>query len=115
MHLIVAAKMDVNRKTTRGKPSILCKEKAFFDGMHSRCKGYKTLTLWMHHPGMRKMQRLATMDCKKESKDMIALFFETFNEALAEVVGEKGYKFNPSMICMDEAGGESTRSAKSLW
>ena len=102
--LEVAAKMDVNRKTTRGKPSILCKEKAFFDGMHSRCKGYKTLTLWMHHPGMRKMQRLATMDCKKESTDMIALFFETFNEALAEVVGEKGYKFNPSMICMDEAG-----------
>ena len=58
----------------------------------------------MHHPGMRKMQRLATMDCKKESMDMIALFFETFNEALAEVVGEKGYKFNLSMICMDEAG-----------
>ena len=44
------------------------------------------------------------MDCKKESTDMIALFFETFNEALAEVVGEKGYKFNPSMICMDEVG-----------
>ena len=35
---------------------------------------------------------------------MIALFFKTFNEALAEVVGEKGYKFNPSMICVDEAG-----------
>ena len=35
---------------------------------------------------------------------MIALFFETFNEALVEVVGEKGYKFNLSMICMDEAG-----------
>ena len=33
--LEVEAKMDVNRKTTRGKPSILCKEKAFFDGMHS--------------------------------------------------------------------------------
>ena len=50
------------------------------------------------------MQRLATMDCKKESTDMIALFFETFNDALAEVVGKKGYKFNLSMICMDEAG-----------
>ena len=99
-----AAKMDENRLTTRGKPSILCREKAFFDGMHSRCKGYKTLTLWMHHPGMRKMQRLATMDCKRESTDMIALFFEIFNEALAEVVGEKRYKFNPSMICVDEAG-----------
>ena len=82
--------MDENRLTTRGKPSILCREKAFFDGMHSRCKGYKTLTLWMHHPEMRKMQRLATMDCKKETADMIALFFETSNEALAEVVGEKG-------------------------
>ena len=43
--LETAVKMDATRKTVHGKASILSLEKAFFDGMHSRCKGYKTLTL----------------------------------------------------------------------
>ena len=102
--LELATKMGATRKTVRGQPSILSLEKAFFDGMHSRCKGYKTLTLWTHHPGMRRMQRLATMECKKESMEMIEIFFRLFNEALANFVGDPNYKFNPSMICMDEAG-----------
>ena len=102
--LELATKMDATRKTVRGRPSILSLEKAFFDGMHSRCKGYKTLTLWTHHPGMRRMQHLATMECKKESTEMIEIFFRLFNEALANFVGDPNYKFNPSMICMDEAG-----------
>ena len=50
--LETAVKMDATCKTVRGKASILSLEKAFFDGMHSQCKGYKTLTLWTHHPGM---------------------------------------------------------------
>ena len=96
--------MDATCKTVQGLPSILSLEKAFFDGMHSRCKGYKTLTLWTHHPGMRRMQRLAMMECKKESMEMIEIFFQLFNKALANFVGDPNYKFNPSMICMDEAG-----------
>ena len=75
-----------------------------FDGMHSRCKGYKTLTLWTHHPGMRRMNRLATMECKKEDTEMVEIFFRLFNKALANFLGEEGYKFNPTMLCMDEAG-----------
>ena len=102
--LELATKMDATRKTVRGRPRILSLEKAFFDGMHSQCKGYKTLTLWTHHPGMRRMQRLAMMECKKESTEMIEIFFRLFNEALANFVGDPNYKFNPSMICMDEAG-----------
>ena len=62
------------------------------------------LTLWTHHPGMRKMRCLATMECKRESTEMIELFFKLFHEALANFVGDENYKFNPSMICMDEAG-----------
>ena len=50
--LETAVKMDATCKTVHGKASILSLEKAFFDGMHTRCKGYKTLTLWTHHPGM---------------------------------------------------------------
>ena len=35
---------------------------------------------------------------------MIEIFFRLFNEALANFVSNPNYKFNPSMICMDEAG-----------
>ena len=99
--LELATKMDATHKTVRGRPSILSLEKAFFNGMHSRCKGYKTLTLWTHHP---RMQRLAMMECKKESTEMIEISFRLFNKALANFVGDPNYKFNPSIICMDEAG-----------
>ena len=78
--LETAVKMDATCKTVRGKASILSLEKVFFDGMHSRCKGYKTLTLWTH------------------------IFFRLFNEALANFLGEEGYKFNSTMLCMDKAG-----------
>ena len=53
--LELAAKMDATYKTVRGQPSILSLEKAFFNGMHSRCKGYKTLTLWTHHSRIQRM------------------------------------------------------------
>ena len=102
--LDTAVKMDINRKPVKGKISLLSREKAFFDGMHSRCRGYKTLTLWTHHPGMRRMNRLATMECKCEDTEMVSIFFRLFNEALAKHVGDENYKFNPSMICTDEAG-----------
>ena len=102
--LETAVKMDATHKTVRGKASILSLEKAFFDGMHSQCKGYKTLTLWTHHPGMQRMNWLATMECKKEDTEMVEIFFRLFNEALANFLGEEGYKFNPMMLCMDEAG-----------
>ena len=35
---------------------------------------------------------------------MVAQFYNLFNEALANYKGEKGYKFNLSMICCNEAG-----------
>ena len=50
------------------------------------------------------MNRLATMECKKEDTEMVEIFFRLFNEALANFLGEEGYKFNPTMLCMDEAG-----------
>ena len=102
--LETAVKMDINRKPVKGKISLLSREKAFFDGMHSHCRGYKTLTLWTHHPGMRHMNRLVTMECKREDTEMVSIFFWLFNEVLAKHVGDENYKFNPAMICTDEAG-----------
>ena len=103
-HLDMALKMDPTRCTINGKRSQLAYEKAYFDGMHKRVRGFKTLTLWLHHPALRKMKRLATMDVQRENKEMVALFFELFNEALREYTGDKNYKFNPTMIVTDEAG-----------
>ena len=102
--LETAVKMDINRKPVKGKISLLSREKAFFDGMHSHCRGYKTLMLWTHHLGMCHINRLATMECTREDTEMVSIFFWLFNEALAKHVGDENYKFNPSMICTDEAG-----------
>ena len=87
--------MDINRKPVKGKISLLSREKEFFDGMHSHCRGYKTLMLRTHHPGMRHMNMLATMECKREDTEMVSIFFWLFNEALAKHVGDENYKFNP--------------------
>ena len=62
------------------------------------------LTLWVHHPGMRRMKHLATMDCKWETKDMVGLFFRLFNSALQDYTQDPDYTFNPVMLVMDEAG-----------
>ena len=32
--------------------SAMTEEYAFHDAMHTRVKGFKTLTLWTYHPGM---------------------------------------------------------------
>ena len=54
--LDLAKEMDPNTGSVRGRCSLLSYEKAYFDGMHRRCHGYKSLTLWVHHPGMRSMR-----------------------------------------------------------
>ena len=102
--LETVAKMDINQKPVKGKISLLSREKAFFDGMQSHFRGYKTLTLWTHHLGMYCINRLATMEYKCEDTQMVSIFFQLFNEALAKYVGDENYKFNPLMICTDEAG-----------
>ena len=60
--------------------------------------------MWVHHPGMRRMWLLAAMECEREDKYNISLFFQLFNQALQKYSGIKNYKFNPAFICMDEAG-----------
>ena len=87
--------MDPTKKSVRGKASIQAHEKAYFDTMHKRCRGFKTMILWTHHPAIRKMQRLASMEVERETKENVALFFRLFNEALAAYVGDPNYKFNP--------------------
>ena len=84
--------------------SSLREEPAFFDGMHKRVKDFVTLTLWVFHPALRKMQILAVMECPNEDSKNIELFFTIFNEAMADHLGEPGYRWDPFMIMTDEKG-----------
>ena len=42
-------------------------EEAYFDGCHSQCVGNKTSALFIYHPAMQYILRLATMEVKNES------------------------------------------------
>ena len=99
--LKVALQMDQD-----GEENPLQQEDAFFDGCHSRCTRFISLGLWVQHPSMRHVIRLASMEVRSEATEDIAIFFKLINEML-QIVGkkEKGYKFNPRYILCDEAGG----------
>ena len=47
-----------------GPDNLLQGEEAYFDGSHSLCVGYKTLTLFVYHPAKWYILRLATMEVK---------------------------------------------------
>ena len=94
--------INMDQKYPHKNPSQ--EEPAYFDGMHKRCTGWKTLTLWVYHSASRKLLRLATMEVKGETSENVALFWRLFNEVLAEVKGEPGYQFNPCGWITDEAG-----------
>ena len=58
----------------------LSKEFCFLDAVHSRCQGFKTLTLWVWHPALNELVNLATMECEAESSLVIQSFWNNVNE-----------------------------------
>ena len=101
--LEIAAKMS-GAKNSKGEPSNLQKEPAFFDGMHSRVRLYKSLTLWVYHSAIRKMMLLAIMEAPRENTYYITKFFELFRDAMREYLGDESYEWHPDTIMMDEKG-----------
>ena len=91
----IAIQMDVD-----GEPNLLQLENAYFDATHTRVYGFKSLEMWLLHPAMRKMLRLASMEIRSENYRDIALFLTLFNEMLATVKNEPGYRFNPPLLCL---------------
>ena len=69
-------------------------KEAYFYGCHSQCVGYKTLALFVYHPAMWHILRLATMEVKIKSTHEIIVFWEVFNEILSDIKG-RDYRFNP--------------------
>ena len=101
--LKIAAMMSGKIKVG-GQDSSLRTEPAFFDGMHTRVKYFVSLTLWVFHNAMRMMILLAVMDTPREHSDDIEIFFNTFNEALADYLKEPEYIWDPFLIMMDHKG-----------
>ena len=60
----------------------LQKEDAYFDGCHSRCTGFISLGLWVQHPSICNVLRLACMEVRSEATEDIAIFFKLLNEML---------------------------------
>ena len=95
----IALAMDVD-----GLGNILQMENAYFDATHTRVYGFKSLGLWVIHPAMCKILRLASMEIRSENYKSISLFFILFNAMLSAVKGVENYKFNPRYFVCDEAG-----------
>ena len=54
-------------------------EKAYFDGCHPWCAGCKTLALFIYHPAIQHVLRLATTEVENESTCKITVFWELSN------------------------------------
>ena len=85
--------------------NILQLENAYFDSTHTRVYGFKTFGLWLMHPAMKQILRLASMEIRTEKSTHIAVFFKLFNRMLSEVKGEEAM-FKPRYFVCDEGGGK---------
>ena len=86
----LAIEMDVD-----GPDSPLQMENAYFNATHHHVHGFKSLGLWVYHPSMRKIIRLASMEIRTENTEDISTFFKFFNEIMEKHTGKIGIKFNP--------------------
>ena len=83
----------------------LMDEDAYFDGAHNRCRDFISLALWVYHTSMRKLLKLACMECRTESSKTVGMFFRIWNKALMVASGKSTpYIFNPRNIMVDSAG-----------
>ena len=57
-----AAEVAINMDVSSSIYNAMQDEVPYFDGTHTRVKGFKTLLLWVYHPGMHKILHLATME-----------------------------------------------------
>ena len=62
------------------KNGLLKDQLCYADATHRRCCGFKTLTLWVYHPLLCKLVKLATMESTREDTDAFVKFLSLFNE-----------------------------------
>ena len=100
----VCAKIGLEMDISSSDTHPLVEEPCYFDGVHGRLKGMMSLALWVYHPGLGGVVRLANMYTEKENLKCIQLFWELWNEVLQDLSGDSDYKFNPCYFMSDEAG-----------
>ncbi|CAB4015064.1 Hypothetical predicted protein [Paramuricea clavata] len=77
------------------KIGLLHDQYCYADATHKRCPGFKTITLWVYHPLLRKLvEWKGTMESTTEDTEAM------------DVSGDKTYVFNPAGWVLDEAGAE---------
>ena len=86
----LAINMDQNASGNNSLKTEVC----YFDGMHSRCKNWKTLTFWVYHPSSRHLVRLATPTIAASS----GKFGMNYS-----VMSKVRYSFNPVGFTTDES------------
>lgn len=64
-----------------------------------------SIGLWVKHPSMKQVLRLANMYCKHENTVCLTMFYKVFNDLLREVKGDASYMFNPCKFMGDQFGG----------
>ncbi len=97
-------KIEMALQCDREGNFILSDEPVHFDAKHSRVKGFKTLTLWVYHPVMRRVINLASMDVEKEKTEHMTIFWRMWDKCLQQVKNDPSYQFNPKYFICDEAG-----------
>ena len=80
----------------------LSSEFVHIDATHTRCKGFKSITLWTYHPVLCKLLRIPILEVEEENTENLVKFWEILNEMLQKVSGRDNYKFNPTGFVADE-------------
>ncbi len=96
------ANMAINMDRTGDH--MLSKEYCHFDGKHDRCKNFVTLTARVYHPVLRRMVKLALMECNSENEENLILFWNLLNEVIRRESGNEYTFFDPCGFICDEAG-----------
>lgn len=89
-----AAKVAIAMDRSQQMSSVQA-DTAYFDAVHNKVDGFKTIALWCYHPGLQRMYRLAVMDARGETAEEMVIFWNNFNDMLREVTGNPHYLFNP--------------------
>lgn len=76
---------DLGVAMDRDGDGLLSSQYCFVDAKHNRCNGFKTITLWVYHPMIRKLVKLATMETRKEDTDAMVKFWSNWNEVCNEI------------------------------
>ena len=74
------------------------------DIKHRRCGSFKTLSVHVYYPILRRIVTLATIECEDETTRTLALFWKLLNEALPKVSCNPNQIFNPIGWMAYEAG-----------